>query len=298
MLIMSAMPRRIKMRAKVMGAAAVTAAGAVAVGTLLWNRTTRRSVKRLTYRSLARAGDRNKDHHAFFSRDHFAPVPAPVARYFAFALRDGQPLIRSATLRQTGMLRASADAAWIPFYAVEHFAVRPPGFVWDARCRIAPLVSIGIRDSYISGAGASEAKVAGLIPLGRQRDTPEVAAASLVRYLAEAAWIPAALLPGEGITWTELDHTTARTTLTDLETTVSVDVQFGEHGQIDRISTVRYRDVNGRLVLTPWIGYFRDYACIQGMMIPMAADVQWGLPERTLSVWRGRILAAEYQFTL
>ena len=160
---------------------------------------------------------------------------------------------------------------------------------------MAPLVSIRIRDSYIRGAGASEAKLAGLVPLGRQ-STPEVATASLVRYLAEAAWIPTALLPGEGITWTEVDHTTARATLTDLETTVWIDVQFGEHGGIERVSTMRYRDVNGSLVRTPWIGYFRDYACTQGMMIPMAADVQWGLPEGALSVWRGRILTAEYQF--
>jgi hypothetical protein len=139
---------------------------------------------------------------------------------------------------------------------------------------MAPLVSIRIRDSYISGAGANEARLAGLIPLGRERDTPEVAAASLVRYLAEAARIPTASLPGEGITWTELDHTTARATLIDLETMVSVDVQCGERGQIERISTMRYRDVYGRLVLTPWIGYFRDYACMQGMVIPIKADVQ------------------------
>ncbi|MDQ2946102.1 MAG: hypothetical protein M3Y27_09200 [Acidobacteriota bacterium] len=122
--------------------------------------------QRLTSGSLARAANGDKDRHSFFSREHFAPLPAPVARYFAFALRDGQPLIQNATLRQTGILRASADAAWIPFSAVEHFAVRPPGFVWDARCRMAPLVSIRIRDSYISGAGASEARLAGLIPLG------------------------------------------------------------------------------------------------------------------------------------
>ena len=110
---------------------------------------------------------------------------------------------------------------------------------------------------------------------------------TLVRYLAEAAWIPTAWLPGEGITWTEVDHTTARPTLTDLETTVSVDVQFDEHGEIKRISTMRYRDVNGTMVLTPWIGYFRDYACIYGMMIPMAADVQWDLP-------RGNVASLEW----
>jgi hypothetical protein len=35
----------------------------------------------------------------------------------------------------------------------------------------------------------------------------------------------------------------------------------------------------------------------RGMMIPMAAEVQRGLPEEGLSVWHGRIVTAEYQFT-
>ena len=137
MLILSNMPRWIKMTGTVVGAAAVTAAGAVTVGTLLWNRTTRRSVKRLSSRALARAANGDKDRHLFFSREH-AALPAPVARYFEFALRDRQSLIRSATVRQTGILRASADATSMPFSAVEHFTVRSPGFIWDARCRMAP----------------------------------------------------------------------------------------------------------------------------------------------------------------
>ena len=291
------MPRRIKIGADVVGAAAAVATGAIAVGTFLWNRTTRRSVKWLISRSRA-AANRDKGGRPFYLREHLPTLPAPVVRYFEFALTEGQPLIRTATLRQTGILRAAADAPWSPLSAVEYFSVQPHGFVWDARCRMAPLLSVRIRDSYISGAGASEARFAGVIRLGHKRDTPEVASASLVRYLAEAAWVPTTLLPREGLTWTEVDHTTARATLTDLETTVSIDVQFGEHGGIERISTMRYREINGDLVLTPWIGYFREYAELAGMMIPMAAEVQWDLPEGALTVWHGRILTAEYQFTL
>jgi len=77
---------------------------------------------------------------------------------------------------------------------------------------MAPLVTFRIRDSYIGGKGASEASLAGVIPVGGQRDTPEVASASLLRFLAEAAWVPTALLRGEGITWTEIDDQNAPAT--------------------------------------------------------------------------------------
>jgi len=103
---------------------------------------------------------------------------------------------------------------------------------------------------------------------------PEAASASLVRYLAEAAWLPTALLPSENLTWAPIDDRSARATLTDATTRVSLDVHFGAQGEIVSVSTLRHRDENGVLVLTPWGGRYRDYTSIQGMMIPMAADVE------------------------
>lgn len=184
-------------------------------------------------------------------------------RYFEFALTPGQPLVRRARLRQAGEF-AVRPGQWMPFTAVEHFAVQPPGFVWDDSIRMAPLLSVRVRDSYLRGEGSVHGKFAALVPAVDQGGTPEMAASALVRYLAEAAWLPSALLPSAGVRW-QPAH--------DRATTVSLDVHFGARGEIVRVSTDRHRDINGSPVLTPWVGHFRDYARIDGMMVPMAGEV-------------------------
>jgi hypothetical protein len=290
------MRRWIAVGAGLAGGVAAGMASAVSIGTLLWGRATARSVRRLATPAGSRRPARDGAGTSPFAREQLAGLPAPVARYFEFALTPGRPLIRRARLQQTGVMRSRAGAPWYSFTAAEHFSVAPPGFVWDASMRMAPFISVRIRDAYLGGEGISAATIAGLIGLGSQRGTPEVASASLVRYLAEAVWLPTALLPSEGVGWTAVDERTARATLSDGVTTVSLDVHFDERGEIVRVATTRYRDVDGVPVLTPWEGHFRDYAPIEGMMIPRTAEVAWALPEGPLSVWRGRIVAAEYEF--
>ena len=109
-------------------------------------------------------------------------------------------------------------------------------------------------------------------------------------------WLPTALLPSEYLTWMPIAEDSARATLTDASTTVSIDVRFGVQGEIASISTLRHRDVNGVLELTPWVGRYRDYTSISGMMIPLAAEVEWIVPQGPIPYWRGRVDAAAFDF--
>lgn len=163
---------------------------------------------------------------------------------------------------------------------------------------MAPLISFYVHDGYLAGEGAMHGTLAALVPVVNQRGTPNIAAGELLRYLAEAPLLPTALLPREGVSWQAISESTARATLADGATTVSCDVSFSERGEIVRISAVRYRDADGKAVLTPWIGHWRDYRRVNGMMIPMSGEVEWVLPEGALPYWRGRTLDAQYEFAL
>jgi hypothetical protein len=217
-------------------------------------------------------------------------LPDPVRRYFAFALPEGHPFVRGARVEQEGeLLMPGGD--WRRFSAVSHVVVQPPGFVWDATIRMAGVVPVRIRDSYLQGEGAMRGRLAGLVPVAEAAGSPEMAAASLQRYLAEAPWVPTALLPNAGVAWTAIDDSSARATLTDHGTTVWVDFQFGAEGEIVGIRTDRYRALNGRQVLTPWVGRFWDYARVNGVMVPRSGEVAWAPAEGTMPYWRGRITA-------
>jgi uncharacterized protein DUF6920 len=230
-----------------------------------------------------------------FSRDELAGLPEPAARYFEFAFAPGQPLVRHARLTQAGTFASRRDR-WSPFNAVEDFDVRPPAFVWNARIRMAPLLVARVRDSYVAGEGTVRGTLAGLVTLVDQRGTPETAAASLQRYLAETPWLPTALLPSAGVAWSAIDAETARATLTDHGLSVWIDFHFGTQGEIVGTSTERHRDVDGKAVLTPWKGSFSEYERLDGMMVPRRGEVAWSLPDGPFPYWRGRLVEARYGF--
>lgn len=274
--------------AAAMAAGMAAGSATVAMATRRWDRATARALRRLQAASdAAPHDDRRYDPAALDT------LPAPVARYFAFALTPGQRLVRAARVRHAGSFRIRADA-WRPFTSVQQYTVDPPGFVWEATIAVGPLVPVRVRDSYVAGVGAMQARAAALAPLVNERGTPEIASAALVRYLAECVWLPTALLPEAGVSWEELDDESARATLTTGGTTVSLDVHFGLRGEIVRGTATRYRDEHGTPVLRDWVCHHREYRRVDGMMIPMAGEAAWRLPERRLPYWRGRIASVSY----
>lgn len=225
-------------------------------------------------------------------------LPDPVARYLGAALPEGQRRVRLARLRQTGrFLVRPQDDAWAPFEATQHLCARPTGFVWDARMRLGAGIAIRVRDSFVDGRGSMRASLLGLIGLVSAQGTPELAAAALMRYLAEAAWLPTALLPAAGVVWSPLDATASRATLGVAGTTVSLDFRFGKDGLVESVfAQARGREVEGRSVPTPWQGRWSEYAERHGMKVPLAGEVEWLLPEGPQVYWRGRVEAITYEY--
>ena len=270
------------------GSVAAAAAGAVTIGIFRWSRATKRKVDRL--------GTLPVSHETPPSPSELDTLPTPVKRYFTFAFAPDQMPIAAARVASAGTFLTKRGAKRSPFIADQHFVIEPPGFVWDAKITMAPLVTARVRDSYVDGEGEMTARAVGVIPIVDQHGTPEMAEASLQRYLAEAVWFPTALLPGAGVTWTPIDKSSARATLSDHGHTVSVDFQFGVNGQIDGFWAMRQRDVNGVPVLTPWRGRVWDYERADGLMVPRAAEVEWELADGPLAYWRGQITRINYEF--
>ena len=117
-----------------------------------------------------------------------------------------------------------------------------------------------------------------------------------MRFLAEAAWYPTALLPSQGVRWDAIDDTSARASLVDDVTTVSLVFRFDVQGLIySAHAAARYRTVNGALVATPWQGRFWAHEMRSGISIPLHGEVAWLLPDGLLPYWRGRITDIIYE---
>ncbi len=231
-----------------------------------------------------------------------ARLPPAVERYLRAVLPPGQPIIAAASFVQRGeMNMADAEgnvaARWKPFTSTQRVVVRRPGFDWDARIQVAPGTQAFVHDAYALGEGLLEARLFGLFRLADQRGTPAAAQGELLRFLAETAWYPTALLPGQGVTWQELDPTAARATLVDGATTATLDVRFGSDGLIETVTAAaRSRAVGQGAVATPWQGRFWNYAERRGVLVPLDGEVAWLLPSGPWPYWRGRLEAVDYEF--
>src|SRR5437879_2189424 len=182
--------------------------GVLVAARLRWRIATARRIARLDIAGVA-------PRPARFSADELRGLPAPVVRYFRAVLRENQPLVCRARIAQRGDFLVRPEAGeWRPFHAVQRVATHPAGFVWDARIQMAPGLVTFVRDAFVEGRGSMSGSVLGLFPVISLEDTPEIASGALHRYLAEAVWLPTALLPSQGVAWTALDDSSARATLT------------------------------------------------------------------------------------
>jgi hypothetical protein len=140
-----------------------------------------------------------------------ASVPA-IVKSFASRMADGNPIPSAVRLRQTGEMRTAPDAPWRPFTAKQVISVYQPGFAWLARMTAGPFpVSAHILDCHVDGAGLLDVRLSGSLPLARVAG-PELSKGELMRYLAELAWAPQAMLHNRKLSWRELNESTVEVT--------------------------------------------------------------------------------------
>lgn len=233
-----------------------------------------------------------------FDKSELEGLPAPVRRYFGAVLGDGQPIVAAVSIEHTGSLDLGKKAeAWKAFTSSQRVITRRPGFDWDARVAMMPGVSARVHDSYVAGEGILHAALLGLVPVANLRGTGEMARGELIRFFAEAAWYPTALLPSQGVHWDAVDDHSARATLKDGDITLALLFRFNQDGLIATVrADARGRTVGRTVVPTPWQGRFWNYGIREGMRVPLDGEAAWLLPEGAKPYWRGRVIQLSYEF--
>lgn len=225
-------------------------------------------------------------------------LPAPVQRYFRAVLKEGQPMVSGVRVQHRGTFNmGETSEQWKPFTSDQRVIARRPGFDWDARVAMMPGLTVRVHDAYVAGEGILHAAVLGLLSVVNLRGTREVAEGELMRFFAEAAWYPTALLPSQGVRWEEGGARSARATLVDGSVSVTMLFSFNGDGTIETVrAEARGRTVGDQVIPTPWQGRFWNYQQRGGMQVPLDGEVAWLLPEGAKPYWRGRIADIVYEF--
>lgn len=200
---------------------------------------------------------------------------------------------REVQVRQAGEMWLKQGGRRLRFTAVEQFAVEEVAFSWRARFPIVPFVSLQVVDRYASGEGSLEGQLFRLVPVMRASG-PELSVGEAMRYLAELPWVPHAMLANPELEWSELDAQTVEVATRVGSARAAVRLGFDAAGDIVGASTdVRPRPEGKASVPTPWGGLFYDYGVLDGIRVPLQAEVSWELPEGPFTYWRGTITSLE-----
>lgn len=208
---------------------------------------------------------------ARFDPSMVADLPDPARRYFQFTIKAGTRLYTVAELEMTGRFGLGTKEA--PNYMAmraHQVLAAPEGFVWSMSAR-SGLMRVSGSDAAAGGQSWTRFWLMGLIPVARFGGTPDHRRSAFGRYVAEAVfWTPAALLPGSGVAWENVDEATARVTLSYGGIEQSVDVTVDAEGRPARVVFPRWSDANADRTfrLQPFGGFLSEFRDFDGFRLP------------------------------
>jgi hypothetical protein len=205
--------------------------------------------------------------------DDIKDLPYAVQNWLRNSNVIGKQQIRTVRLKQEGRMRIKKDGPWMPSRAEQYFTVDKPGFVWIADVKMPFYFQLSGLDTFKNGKGKMDIKLLSILPVV-DSDGPEINSGSMMRYLAEMMWFPSAAL-SPYIKWDEVDKNTAMATLEYEGIRVSGTFYFNEKGDILRFLGKRYKDVNGKYILSDWGGENKEYKEFAGIRIPSKSVVIW-----------------------
>lgn len=216
-------------------------------------------------------------------------LPAVVQSFARRAIR-GSAVPATVHLRQRAEMRANPGDPWRQHTAEQIIDVHEPGLVWLAHIRLAPFLSARILDAYVDGEGLIEVRLFGSLRVARMTG-PQVSRGELMRYLAELAWAPHAILHNRRLCWREIDAATVEVSTDSRGGPARVQLTFEGDDLTCVEADDRPRAVGGNMIPTGWRGCFFDYRELGGCYIPTRAEVSWLLNEGPFTCWRGELTA-------
>ena len=179
------------------------------------------------------------------------------------------------TLTQTGRMKTKMGSlAWMPFTATQTLSTTACEFHWQAR--FGPLGILSVCDALAAGKGQFDVVALGFIPIQKVPPIAALTRGELMRYLAELAWVPDALVSNPSLRWRAYTGTTLAVSAGEGATAAKISMTLDTDGRIARIYAAdRPYSVGASFLPTPWRGQFSDYRFHEGRWIPFAGEVAW-----------------------
>ena len=189
------------------------------------------------------------------------------------------------TLTQSGDMRLGKGSRRTHFLAGQTIDVVDTGFEW--RAGFGPFGAISVTDAYLEGVGSLDVRLFGFIGLAHMTG-PAFAKGEMMRYLAEIAWAPDAILLNHSLIWSVIDDRRLSVAAGSGAGYGCVRIDLNDEGRIGGIFAPDRPFADGKIVEErPWSGRFFDYRLHKGRWLPFGAEVGWTVDGQVVNYWCG-----------
>src|SRR6056297_1437058 len=219
----------------------------------------------------------SKSSGRILKEEDFSHLPSIVQQWLHRSGVFGKPDVSFVRLKQIGEMRTEPDGKWMDFNAEQYFDVKSPAFNWSTEVEMMPLIHLSGRDKLTDGKGEMNIKLLSLINVVNEKNNEKINSGTMIRYLGEICWFPAAAL-NDYITWEEIDELSAKAILTVNGEEVSGIFRFSEEGDFTSFEAERYYGGGEEATLKRWIVEATEHSIHDGYRIPTKLKVTWKLP--------------------
>ena len=220
------------------------------------------------------------------ARKRLPPAVCDLALRLGVNPEENRPIVK---LTQRGRMKRNLDTeSWMPFTATQTISTCECAFDW--RAKAGPFGIISARDALKDDEGRLDIMALGFIPLARAAHSAALVRGELMRYLAELAWAPDAILFNTALRWREDGPDRLVVSAGSGETASKVTLSLDNAGRIaGAYAADRPRSASAPFLPTPWRGRFSDYCHHNGRWLPFAGEVAWEIDGRDVVYWQGGI---------
>ena len=216
-------------------------------------------------------------------------LPRIVMTYLLRVGVSNHGISKFVTLEQEGQMWSAPGGKPMDFTAKQIISTNETEFVWRAKAYFAG--SVLVADYFVKSVGGLEVKLLGTVPLANMIGGDNIAKGETLRFLAELPLNPDAILFNTALEWTEIDSKSFKVAAGQGQARGEITFTLGDDGLIAAASAVSrpYAEKDGSFTEHPWHGRFWDYQTVLGRMIPMQAEVAWGMDKGDFIYFRAKM---------
>lgn len=194
---------------------------------------------------------------------------------------------KAALLTQAGIMRDRPNGRAMTFTARQRIDFQYPAFDWCART--GPFGLLSVRDALKNDEPTLDIKVLGIRIVSAPSDS-SATKGEIMRYLAELAWAPDAIMRNARLQWRVLDSDTFLVAYEARSARGAVQLGLDSEGRIASVyAPDRPRKEGAIFVERPWRGRFFDYRWHEGRWLPFAGEVGWEIAGESFVAWHGEL---------